>query len=68
MICVMSRAGWCATRRKREPESYNDSQPTVCGYSIVMPWGYEERKPDCPACKKILRLEAQVARLKGEER
>jgi len=51
-ISVRSRYGWCATFKKTT--SYADSIKTVCGMVVTLPWGIEERWPDCPECCKRL--------------
>ena len=51
--------GWCATRRKRTPSAYENitSARTVCGYSVILPWGFARRQPDCPECIAKLKKE-----------
>lgn len=55
-VSVHHRTGWCATRRKRTPSAYEtvNNARTICGCSVVLPWGFARRMPDCPECLKKL--------------
>jgi hypothetical protein len=55
-VSVHHRGGWCATKRKRTPSAYENitNARTICGCSVVLPWGFARREPDCPDCKKKL--------------
>ena len=49
--CVRSRDGWCVLRDQRKTV-YRDSVETKCGYVVTLPWGIEQREPDCIECRK----------------
>jgi len=59
VVCVRHRDGWCATRRNHL--RYADSVPTICGYTVTLPWGLERRKPDCEECQRILADNTEVS-------
>jgi len=55
-VCVQHRDGWCATKRTKVPkEEEDDNEPTLCGYFVVLPYGFDRRTPTCPDCKKIIK-------------
>lgn len=54
--CVQSQDGWCACQTDKEPEDGLNNVPTVCGYFVVLPWGFDKRIPTCPEC--LAKMEA----------
>lgn len=57
IVCVRHRDGWCATRKKTT--NYQDHIKTVCGMVVTCPWEIELGDPDCPDCRRIMRLGEQ---------
>ena len=53
-MCVQSNVGWCASYKKSP--KYSDSVKTRCGHWVILPLGLQRRYPDCPECRKLLRL------------
>lgn len=51
--CVKHRDGWCAVEGNYEPEEGSWSVPTVCGYGVTLPFGYDHRAPDCTDCLRL---------------
>lgn len=47
---VRHRDGWCAIRDNRDHGQRATSVPTACGMFVTLPWGQEQRDPDCPTC------------------
>lgn len=52
--CVKHRDGWCAVEPDEEPAEGSWSVPTVCGYYVTLPGGYDRREPDCDECLAAL--------------
>lgn len=52
--CVRHRRGWCAVEPDTEPAEGSWSVPTVCGYGVTLPFDYQRRQPDCPACIMVM--------------
>lgn len=46
---------WCAVKagERTQPENYMGVK-TICDRTIGMPWGYDQRLPDCKECLRIL--------------
>lgn len=51
--CVRHRDGWCAVDGDYEPAEGSWSVPTVCGYGVTLPYGYQHREPTCPDCRSL---------------
>lgn len=48
--CAKSVEGWCAVVPDVCPEEGTDWVETVCRVGIMLPGGYDHRRPDCPDC------------------
>lgn len=49
---------WCAVSQS----VYTDQPATACGNVVVLPCGFEKRKPTCPEC--VSKLAAKKSRTK----
>lgn len=52
--CVRHRDGWCAAKANKKPREGVNSVATLCGFHVVLPWGFSEREPTCDLCKAKL--------------
>lgn len=62
--CAKSVEGWCAVVPDVCPEEGTDWVETVCKVGIMLPGGYDHRRPDCPDC--VAMFEAHPLRRWGD--
>ena len=48
--CVRHRKGWCAIKDGKKPEEDGGNVPTLCDHHVILNFGVELRRPDCPDC------------------
>lgn len=65
--CAYHRDGWCAVAGNEEPAEGSYQVPTVCGWFVVLPGGFDRRVPDCPECLTALADPRPAAPAGGEE-